>query len=426
MSRPLVTVVGIGPAGPELITAEAGAAIEASEHRYLRTSRHPSSVAVANATTFDDIYEQSDTFDDVYRRIVETLVADAASYGEILYAVPGSPWVLERTVRDLRANDRVEVRVVAGLSFLDLAYDRLGIDPVEAGLRLVDAHTFATSAAGEVGPLLVPHCHNQRVLSDIKLAVRDEPSQPLTVLQRLGLPDEAVFTVEWSDLDRAIDADHLTSIYIPTLSAPVGRELLAFHDVVRRLRQECPWDRKQTHVSLTRYAIEETYELVEAIHGGDDEALEEELGDVLLQVFLHSAIAEQEGRFSVADVAETVTTKMIRRHPHVFGDTVVNGTGDVVANWGAIKAEEKRQRGVVAAGDADIDGHLPALAHARQVSAAAAKSGREWSNPSHSADPSDIESIGDALFALADLARRLEVDPETALRLATARFRRAH
>ena len=190
-------VVGLGPAGPELVTA---AALDA--HRRSRTAAScgrraiPSAAVVADATTFDHLYEEADTFADVYTAIADELVAPRTSDGAVLYAVPGSPFVLERSVRHLLADPRVDVAVVPGLSFLDLAYARLGIDPVEAGVRLVDGHEFAVAAAGERGPMLVAHAHARSVLSDIKLAVdgagrRDE----VVVLQRLGLPDEAVLTV---------------------------------------------------------------------------------------------------------------------------------------------------------------------------------------------------------------------------------------
>ena len=443
--RPRVVVVGLGPGADDLVTAETLAAIARIPHRFLRTGRHPSAGLVPGATTFDDVYETAGDFDAVYRTIVERLVAAAQQHGEVLYAVPGSPLVLERSVRWLRDDPRTDVVVLAALSFLDLAYARLGIDPVEARLTLVDAHTFASSAAGLTGPLLVAHTHNRRVLSDVKLAVDDEPTEPVTVLQRLGLPDEAVFTVPWAELDREVEPDHLTALYVPSLAAPVGAELVRFHEVVHRLRRECPWDRAQTHDSLARYAVEETYELVEAIAGlgpdgaGDDE-LAGELGDVLLQVVLHSAIAEQEGRFTLADVARGITDKMVRRHPHVFADVTVDGADEVVANWAAIKRAEQGDAPAPTSSVDGVNGHLPALAFAREMSSRAAKAGfdaddgfafvakvREeldeiieaWDDPAHVAT-----EIGDLLFAAANLSRHRGVDPEVALRNASAKFRR--
>ncbi len=450
MSLPRVVVVGLGPAGPDLVTAAVTDAIARIPHRYLRTTQHPSASLLAGVPSFDHVYERADTFADVYAEITDQLVAAATSHGEILYAVPGSPLVLERTVRSLRDDPRIECVVLASLSFLDLAYDRLGIDPIEARLRLIDGHEFLTAAAGEAGPMLVSHCHANWVLSDIKLAVEGASGdEPVVILQRLGSADEAVVHTTWADLDRTVEADHLTSIYIPHLPEPVGAPLVRFHEVVRRLRDECPWDREQTHRSLARYAVEETYELVEAIgalgpDGAGDADLEEELGDVLLQVVLHSAIAEQEGRFTLGDVAATVTAKMIRRHPHVFGDVEVTGAADVIANWADIKAAEKTsaphgttERRSVLDG---VPGELPALAYARELGSRAAKAGIDWDDPRGTLDKVREEvdevdeafddpalvsgEIGDLLFAVANLARHRHVDPEVALRQAAAKFRR--
>jgi tetrapyrrole methylase family protein/MazG family protein len=445
MTTPRVVVVGLGPAGPDLVTTAAMQAIADVPTRFLRTARHPSASVVPRATTLDHLYERADTFASVYTDIADTLVAAATAEGTVLYAVPGSPWVLERSVRHLLADERIEVTVVPGLSFLDLAYARLGIDPIEVGVRLVDSHEFAVAAAGERGPLLVAHVHARSVLSDIKLSVEDVPDDDVVVLQRLGLPDEAAVTVPWSELDRSVEPDHLTCLYIPQMSAPVGQELVRFHGVVRRLREECPWDRQQTHQSLSRHAIEEVYELVEAIGIGDDGALEEELGDVLLQVFLHAAIAEQAGRFNVADVAAGVTTKMIRRHPHVFGSVDVTSPDQVMANWEAIKATEKGLDGdgssaTAASLVAGVPGGLPALEYARELSSRAAKAGFDWTDPLGALDKAAEElaevrdafddpaaiggEIGDLLFATVNVARHRGVDPESALRVASAKFRR--
>ena len=451
MGQPVVVVVGLGPAGPDLLTAAASEALAQPRRRFLRTARHPSAVVVDDATTFDELYEREDTFADVYRKITDALVAAALADrdGEVVYAVPGSPFVLERSVRHLLDDPRVSVRVVPGLSFLDLAYGRLGIDPVEAGVRLVDGHEFAVSAAGERGPLLVAHAHARWVLSDIKLAVDGAGADEVVVLQRLGLPDEHVSAVAWADLDRSVEPDHLTCLYIPQLVAPVGQELIGFHAIVRRLREDCPWDRQQTHQSLTRYAVEEVYELIEAIGALDgsgvaDEALEEELGDVLLQVFLHAAIAEQQGRFSVADVAAGISEKMVRRHPHVFGDVAVSGADQVARNWEAIKAAEKVDRGEGSTGSGSsvdgVPGDLPALAYAREITAKASKAGFDWDEPWGTLDkvaeelaevreafedPDHLSGeVGDLLLATVNLARHRGVDPEAALRIATAKFRR--
>ncbi len=189
---PRIVVVGLGPGGHDHVTDETRREIERVHHRYLRTSIHPSADLVPAATTFDHLYERADTFDDVYREIADTLVAAAGEHGEMLYAVPGSPLVLERSVRHLLDRDDVEVTVLPAMSFLDVVWARLGIDPIEAGVRLVDGHEFATAAAGERGPMLVAHAHADWVLSEIKLAVEGASGdEPVTILQALGTPGNA-------------------------------------------------------------------------------------------------------------------------------------------------------------------------------------------------------------------------------------------
>ena len=430
-----VTVVGLGPAGPDLVTPAALDAIARIGVRFVRTSRHPSAPVVAPATSFDDVYEAASSIEEVYATIVERLVAASTDQGEVLYAVPGSPAVAERTVELLRADARVEVDVVPALSFLDLAWARLGVDPFAAGVRVVDGHRFAVDAAGERGPLLVGQCDSADVLSEIKLAFEDVTPPTVVVLQRLGLPDESIVTVDWHELDRVVSPDHLTSLWIPTFAVPVAAELVTFVEVVRRLREECPWDREQTHASLTKYVLEEAYEVVDAITrlgtDGSIDHLEEELGDLLLQVVLHAAIATQAGEFTIADVARTISEKMVRRHPHVFGDVVVADADEVHRNWEAIKSAEKPERSGVLDG---IPGSLPALSYAAKLSKRAAGAGFDWrvlvpvydkvreEVDELEADPS-AEELGDVLFSLVNVARWLGHDPEAALRGAATKFR---
>ncbi len=440
-----MVVVGLGPAGAELVPPATMAALAAAPVRLLRTRRHPAAVVVPDAVSFDEVYDAAGDLDEVYATIVERIAHAAHHHGHVAYAVPGSPLVAERTVALLRARDDLAVEVLPALSFLDLAWVALGVDPLAAGVRLVDGHRFSVEAAGERGPLLVAQCDDRFVLSDIKLAVEDGPSEPVVVLHHLGLPDQQVTAVAWDELDRVVDADHLTTLWIPTLAAPVGAELVRFAEVVRRLRAECPWDRAQTHGSLRRYAIEETAELVDAIDDfertGDDDGMLEELGDVLLQVFLHAAVAAGDGRFTLADVAAAITEKMVRRHPHVFGDVVVDDADDVHRNWEAIKAAEKAGRatdpfaGVAAA--------LPALALLQDLFRTAAKhSGFDWPSDADAVakvreeldevlaawddDVNVAEELGDLLAATVDLARRRGVAAEVAARGAAGKFRRRY
>jgi tetrapyrrole methylase family protein/MazG family protein len=444
MSTPTVVVVGLGPGGPEYVTQHTLQAIDRIPHRFLRTAQHPCTHLVPGATTFDDVYDHADTFDDVYAEITARLVAAAVEHGEVLYAVPGSPLVLERTVRSLLASPTVTTVVHPAMSFLDIAYARLGIDPVEAGVTLIDGHDFAVAAAGLGGPLLVAHTHANWVLSDIKLAVESATGdEPVVILQRLGAPDELVTPTTWAELDRTVEADHLTCIYIPHLAAPVGAELVRFHQLARILREQCPWDQEQTHRSLVRYLLEETYEVVDALEAlnpddpATDDALVEELGDLLYQIEFHATIAEQEGRFTMADIAQGVHDKLVRRHPHVFGDVVAGDSATVVTNWDAIKRAEKSRTSV-------FDGvptSQPSLSYAHAVQRKAAKVGFDWPDvdgalPKIAEEAEELrqaategderhvqEELGDLLFAVVNVARHLGVEPEVALRGATQKFR---
>jgi tetrapyrrole methylase family protein/MazG family protein len=318
-------------------------AIEAATVRFVRTNRHPAVAARGDCIAIDGVYEAAEAIEDVYPEIVERLVAAATTHGAALYAVPGSPTVAERSFELLVADDRVELTVVPGMSFADRAWARLGVDPIAAGARIVDGPRFAVDAAGERGPLLVAQCDRREVLSEVKLAVGDPSPARAVVLQGLGGPDERIVEVDWADLDRTIEPDHLTSVWIPELAAPVAVELARFDELVRHLRRECPWDREQTHSSLARYLLEESYETLDALDhldpasGDGMDHLCEELGDLLFQVVFHATLAAEEGRFTLADVARGISAKLVGRHPHVFGDASAADADEVAARWEQLK-----------------------------------------------------------------------------------------
>ena len=469
-------MVGLGPAGPELITTEARRRMAEAPVLFFRTRRHPAAAVHPDAATFDRHYEAAETFEEVYRAIVEDVVAGALEAGGAVYAVPGSPSVAEATVALLRRHPAVtggtvSLTVHPAVSFLDLAYERLGIDPVSAGVRVVDGERFAVDAAGDRGPLLVAQCWNPAVLSAIKLSVETAPATPVTVLHHLGLDDEQVWEVGWDELDRSVVPDHLTSLWIPQLAAPVAGELVQLDELVHILRERCPWDRRQTHGSLARHLLEESYEVLEAIDavaavdaassdvppGGrtpvaEERAvahLEEELGDLLFQVYFHATLAAEAGRFTLADVARGVHDKLVSRHPHVFGDVTADTPEAVSSNWEALKLAEKGRTSVTEG----IPAALPALALAAKLQRKALAVGmvlpgvadeaarlaegvgRLPSDGHGPAGPADrgtdgegggageAEALGDLLFSLANVARLLGVDPETALRARAVRFR---
>jgi tetrapyrrole methylase family protein/MazG family protein len=469
---PRVVVVGLGPAGADLVPAATTEALAAAARSFVRTSRHPAvaaaaAVAPGGIESFDRLYDRAATIDEVYAGIVEELVAAALSAAAtamaaagpdsaapfVAYAVPGSPFVAERTVVLLRDDGRVTVEVVPAPSFADLAWDRLGIDPVAAGVRLVDGASFAIEAAGERGPLLVAQASSRQVLSDIKLAGDDRAGtdgvRTAVLLHHLGLADEVVREVAWAELDRTIEPDHLTAVWIPRMAPPVAVELARLDELVHRLRADCPWDRRQTHGSLAGHLLEETYETLDAIEavaaGEPDvgpaavEHLAEELGDLLFQVYFHAVLAQEQGWFTLADVAGGVHDKLVARHPHVFGSVVADTAEEVAANWEVLKKDEKGRASVTDG----IPSALPALALAAtllrkgdtaglaladgaELGRLAAAALERLTAPGagaggHGDGPDEV--VGQLLFTVADMARRLGVDPETALRVRAGRFR---
>ena len=445
-------VVGLGPAGLELTPPGSIEALRSAPRSFARTANHlaaqqlSADPAFGSLSFFDHLYQSERSFEEVYTAIAETLVAAASAAGSVAYAVPGSPLVLERTVELLREDPRVEAEIRPALSFMDLAWDRLGVDPVEQGVRLVDAEQFVYGAAGQRGPMLVAQCWSRLVLSDIKLAVEQEPSRPVTILQRLGQPDEQVVEVPWSELDRTLEPDHLTAMWIPELAAPVAGELARLDQLVWTLRQACPWDRAQTHLSLRRHLLEECYEVLEAIDALPDDPsgvpawdpavahLQEELGDLAVQVLFHATLAAEKGWFTLADVAAGVHAKLVRRHPHVFQSAVATTVDQVAERWEAIKKEEKGRLSVM---DGIPEG-LPALALASKVLSRAA-SGSVGLGRSDTSVPDPISGqvdtsvqalsltseaeLGRVLLAVVARASAAGLDSESALRSAALSLR---
>ena len=450
-----VVVVGLGPAGVDLLLPASRVALERSRVRFARTERHPAVAELRAAglelPAFDAIYDAANSVEAVYPAIVEHLIGAATESGEVAYAVPGSPTVAERSVALLRSaagRGTIELELVPGLSFVDLALTRLGVDPMTAGLDVLDAHD-PVAASALTGPALIAQCDHPLVLADLKLALLEQlpPDTPVVVLARLGLADERVEPVVLAELDR-VPADHLTTIFVDAAPRGAVRELARLLELAVRLRGPggCPWDAEQTHHSLSRYLLEEAYEVVEAVETLPADApsaavdpvayaaLADELGDLLYQVIFHAVLAAEVDGFDMADVARGIHDKLVRRHPHVFGDVEADSSAAVMRNWEQIKKDEKGDRSIVAG----ITPGLPALLYAHKLYRKAASVGLDPGDtqdalarlrtatarlegaPGEHAEP----ALGELLAAAVVYARACGIDAESALTGWARRFRR--
>lgn len=433
---PRVRVVGLGPGAPAAVTVGALERLTRAEVARLRTRRHPSAEGLGDLVSYDDWYERADSFESLYAAIVEDLVALArhAPGGEVVYAVPGSPLVAERTVELLRARHDVEVVVEPAVSVIDAACAALGVDPMAVGLRVVDALSPVT---WREGPHLVLQCYAPEVLAVLadRLA-----GASVTLLSHLGLADERVEAIDLGDLARLPPVDHLSSLWVevPRGAAEATGDLVA---LVHRLRAECPWDQEQTHGSLARHLLEEAYEALDALEdyvrapdGGTTHHLVEELGDLWCQIVFHAELASEDERFDLAEVADALGAKLIARHPHVFGDATAESADEVAARWEVMKLAEKGRASVTDG----IVWQLPALTlytkllrkaaslgleppspEALRASALAALAALELDGPpagDAAGDSAAPPAWGDAIEALASLARHAGVDLEGVLR----------
>jgi tetrapyrrole methylase family protein/MazG family protein len=449
-----IYIFGLGAGDIEQLPLGIYRKLKTASPLFLRTKEHPVAKELQEEgipfTSFDFIYEKHEQFADVYREITAVLL-EQAKKSDIFYAVPGHPLVAEKTVQLLlEAERRNECRVVieGGQSFLDALFAALKIDPIE-GFQLIDATSFQGDEWSLTKHTIFCQVYDSFIASDVKLTLMEQlpDDYPVYIVTAAGSKEERVTKVPLYELDRVATLNNLTSVYVP----PVRDEKLLYHRfetlrrVIATLRgpNGCPWDRKQTHASLKRYLLEETYELFEAIDDRDDDHMIEELGDVLLQVMLHAQIGEDEGMFSIDDVIRGITEKMIRRHPHVFGDVTVENAEQVVENWQRIKEKEKETKEEPVSLLADVPKSLPSTLKAYELQKKAAKVGFDWDDvepmwekvaeeiaefQQEAAKLHDrsqlISEFGDILFALINVARYYDINPEEALQMVNQKFQR--
>ena len=446
-----IVLLGLGPGDASLITRQAWEHLAGLPEVYLRTRMHPAVAgfpAGLTIHTFDALYETGETFESVYAQIIDQVLELGRRPQGVTYAVPGHPYVAETTGPEIVRRARIEgipVRVIEGISFLEPACTALGIDPFPA-LTLVDALELAglhTPNFPPDLPVLIAQIYSRQIASEVKLTLNavypDE--HRVRLVHAAGTAQELVEDLALYEIDRSEHTGLLTALYVPPLDTATSLE--AFQEILAHLRAPdgCPWDREQTLQTLGPMLLEETYEALEALDRDDMDGLREELGDVLLLVTFFAQIGNEEGLFTMADVIQGIHHKLVRRHPHIFGETAVDGTGAVLRNWEKLKAEERENKGTehekgILDGVAKV---LPALTRAQEFQDRAAHVGfdwpdiegvkekllEEWREVAAAKTPEELEKeLGDLLFSAVNLTRWYKADAETVLRKANQRFYR--
>ena len=347
-----ITILGLGSSDVDQMSLRIYRALKNAAHLYLRTNDHPAVQMLDDEgisyETFDHIYEENDTFTDTYQTIVDLLI-EAAQDKDITYAVPGSPLLYETTTELLlhHAEENVdfEVEVLGGQSFIDVCIEAVKI-PVNDGFQILDGSNLSTADFNHHQHTLITQVYDLFSVSNVKLELLEfYPHDTIVYLiDKAGSKDEMLIKAQLSEIDHNVPTSNLMTMYVPKVESKAldNRSIHYMNDLFTTLVSEdgCPWDKVQTHESLERFLIEETYEVIEAIEIEDDELLIEELGDILLQVGLHAAIANKDGYFDFYDILSRLNEKLVHRHPHVFGDLEAEETSDVNKIWNAQKEKE--------------------------------------------------------------------------------------
>ena len=444
-----ITVVGLGPGDPAKLTREAWQVLANTRMLWLRTRQHPvvpSLPASIHIESFDSLYETTESFEALYAQIVQRILDLGRSAEGVIYAVPGHPFVAEATVPEiarLAGQQELPIRIVDGISFLEPTFSALGLDPYPR-LTLCDALMIGGSHVPVFppdAPTLIAQLYSRRVAAEVKSVINETypDEHPVQLIHAAGTKEQLVEEMPLHSIDRSEHIGALTSMYLPPLGA--GTSLEALQELVAHLRapEGCPWDREQSHASLRGHLLEETYEAIAALDAADFGAMREEFGDLLLQIMLNSQIANEEGQFNANDVIKGIYEKIVRRHPHVFGDLKIADAGGVLANWERLKEDERASTGNDGGLLEGVPLALPSLSQAQEYQERAARVGFDWEEIQgvldkiaeevqevrQSSDATEFASeLGDLLFALVNLARWKEIDAEAALRGTNARFKR--
>lgn len=364
----------------------------------------------------------------------------------MIYAVPGHPLVAEKSVFNLIdecKKNSIEYKVIPAVSFIDAMMESLMIDPIE-GLKVIDAFDINNQILDKRIGTIITQVYNPLIASEVKLKLLEQYDDETEIfyVRAAGIKgEESIRNIPLYELDMQEDIDYLTSIYIPK-DLNNKKDFNDLLEIVEVLRGEngCPWDREQTHKSLEKALVEESYEVIDAIDREDDNGLVEELGDVLLQVVFHASIGKEDGYFDINEIITGICNKMISRHPHVFGTlNNINTSNDVLTKWDELKKEEKGYE-TLSEEMKGVTKGLPSLLRAHKVQNKAKKVGFDLADIDSAINKLKEEiqevidvyntknmdkikdEVGDLLFSCVNVARFLNVDEELALNATIDKF----
>lgn len=444
-----IYIIGLGPGDINSLTLGAVERINSGDKNFLRTEKHPTVNYFIDKNipykSYDFLYDSEDSFDKVYEKIVEDLIEESNGNSSINYFVPGHPLIAEKTVEILTSQD-IDIEIISGMSFIEPMIELIGRDPIN-GLKLVDGEEFNNLMVNINIDMIITQVYNFRILSEVKIALSEiyGDEHEIYLVHNAGVKGyEKKYSIPVYELDRVQEVGPLTSIYVPKIDKN-HKKVFDFNDlldIMRILRSEngCPWDMEQTHESIRQSVIEEAYEVVDAIDKNDVDGLIEELGDLLLQVIFHSQIGFDEGEFTIYDITSALGNKLIYRHPHVFLKKSVENSEEVVYNWNMLKYAKRNITKFIDKLK-DIP-KLPALMTSFKIQEKAAEVGFDWEDIEGplskikeeyeevlevmekfgGGDERTEEELGDLIFAIVNLSRFLDINPEIALNRTINKF----
>jgi len=443
--KPVITVVSLGPGDARLLTMQSLEALRKSKFLILRTARHRAAEWLKEEgiafDDFDALYDEFEDFDDLHAEMARRLWSLAASKALTFAVIDAQNDGAVRALRASRPEDG-KVTILPGVTMADSCLAMLPEEFEQSGsVRILPAMDAVDASPDPATPLLVTELFDRVLVSQLKLHLSEHYGDEIQIVLFPSSVkiNRKPLVIPLMELDRQHTYDHTVCLYIPAVDIQ-KRDRYCFSDllqVLHRLRQECPWDREQTHETLRKYLIEEAYEAVNAIDEDDMDHLADELGDVLLQIVFHADIAQDFGEFSINDVTTNIVRKLIYRHAHIFGNEHCDTTDEVAQSWEQLKKAEKgltTQASVLA----DVSQGLPALMRACKVQKKAANVGFDWDDaigalPKIHEEAEEVlaeleaghdpgEELGDLLFSCVNVARLAGKEPELLLKAATEKF----